>query len=666
VNDMMKKLWIIGLLILNIFIVTTQKISAVTTQSVPYETYTIGPQGRRVLTQTAYEPAGYFNTEYTLNSPEDMYIKDDVVYIADTGNQRILKVDQQGNAIEIITGLNTPTGIHVDDDFNIYVADKGDKAIYKYNELGILINTFLRPDEAIFGTDSPFVPVKIATGPRDVLYVVGEGSTGGLIQLNYAGEFLSFFGTNDTETSWYKNVADFFGVEFAKNIPVSPTNVTLDESGSVFTVSNTTTQQLKKFNISSTIILEETTEQTLVSVVTNSFENIYTLSNEGVITEYDSYGNLIFEFGGLDQGNKILGLFVNPIDFSIDSNNNIYVLDKGTNKIQILEKSEFASMIHQGLIDFKNGIYSIEQWEEVLRMNSVFALANSSIARALYRDMDYRGALAYYLIAYDQGGYSEAFWQIRYDWLQNYLGIMLIMLLAGYIVVKSLKSVDKHYQIYEPVRKLKKQMDRYRIYRELKLSLSMFRHPIDTYYEIKHRQKSSYLTASLIFAGVVIVSIVGVYLTSFVFTRNDVTSFNFLRYTAIILGLIILFIFSNYLISTLNNGEGWFKDIYISTAYALIPYVLFTIPIVLLSNVMTQNEVFIYQALLFIRNGWSLLLIVIMIKEIHGYSLSELIKNILLTIFTMVMISLILFLIYVLFNQMIDYVVGIIREVLLR
>ncbi|QWB96269.1 hypothetical protein KHQ89_02200 [Mycoplasmatota bacterium] len=58
----MKKLWIIGLLILNILLLTTQNISAVTTQSVPYETYTIGPQGRRVLTQTAYEPAGYFNT----------------------------------------------------------------------------------------------------------------------------------------------------------------------------------------------------------------------------------------------------------------------------------------------------------------------------------------------------------------------------------------------------------------------------------------------------------------------------------------------------------------------------------------------------------------------------------------------------------------------------
>ena len=126
---MIKKLWIAALLLISLVFFSTLDISAVTTQSVPYETYTIGPQGRRVLTQTAYEPAGYFNTSYTLNNPEDLYIKDDYVYVADTGNQRILKIDQEGQAFEVITDLNAPTGVHVDEDYNIYVADKGDKVI---------------------------------------------------------------------------------------------------------------------------------------------------------------------------------------------------------------------------------------------------------------------------------------------------------------------------------------------------------------------------------------------------------------------------------------------------------------------------------------------------------------------------------------------------------
>ena len=34
-----------------------------TQQSAPYPTYTIGPNGRFVETQTAYEPAGYFDMD---------------------------------------------------------------------------------------------------------------------------------------------------------------------------------------------------------------------------------------------------------------------------------------------------------------------------------------------------------------------------------------------------------------------------------------------------------------------------------------------------------------------------------------------------------------------------------------------------------------------------
>ncbi len=662
----MKKMLIFICLAAIILIVPNMNVQAVTTSSTPYKTYTIGPKNRRIETQTAYEPAGYFDTAYSLSNPEDMYIKDDYMYIADTGNHRILKVDQNNQSEIIVDGLNTPTGVHVDDSGNIFVADKGDRVVYKYDALGVLIDTFGRPTEPIFGEQSPFVPLKVTVGPRDVMYVVGEGSTGGLIQLSYTGEFLSFFATNDTSMSWYQNVANYFGVEFAKNIPVSPTNVALDDLGSVYTVSHTKPDQLNKYNISSSVILSSTTENSLVSLTINDFENIFSLSSEGIISEYDSYGNLIFSFGGLDEGGRVLGLFVNPVDIAIDSNYHIYILDKGTNQIQILERSEFAAMVHQGLIDFKNGIYNIEQWEEVLRMNSVFALANSSIARALYRQTDYRGALEYYLIAYDRGGYSDAFWQIRYDWLQNYIGTLLIVMIAFIVLNKALKTVDAHYQIYEPIRVVKKRVNQVKIFQELSLLMLIFRHPLDTYYEIKHRHKASYLSANILYVIIVILSIVSIYLTSFIFRTSDIESFNFFRHTALVLGLLILFIFSNYLISTLNDGEGWFKDIYISTAYAFAPYIIMTLPIVLVSNVLTQNELFIYNASLFIRNMWTGLLIVIMIKEIHNYSVSELIKNILLTIFTMVMIALMLFLIYLLTSQMFDYVTGIIREVLLR
>jgi hypothetical protein len=284
-------------------------VQAVTQQSAPYVTYTIGPNGRYVQTQTAYEPAGYFDMDLTLRSPEDMVRVGDQLYIADTGNKRVVRFDMEtGEGQILVTGLNQPTGIHVNEAGELYIADKADRVIYHYDSSMTLIKTYGRPTEPIFGENSPFVPVKVTTGPRGILYVVGEGSTAGLMQLNAEGEFIGFFATNITTFSWLETISNFFGINRAINIPTSPTNVGLDDKGSVFTVSNLDQQQVKKFNIASQTILSMSQGSQPVSIHINDFGNIFTIANNGTITEYDSYGNLIFQFGGLDQGNCPIGL----------------------------------------------------------------------------------------------------------------------------------------------------------------------------------------------------------------------------------------------------------------------------------------------------------------------------------------------------------------------
>ncbi|HKL60827.1 MAG TPA: YIP1 family protein [Acholeplasma sp.] len=663
----MKKLLIVVILAFSFGLCDISfKAATLNQTSAPYETFTIGPNGKKIKTQTAYEPAGILNQGFNLNGPEDMFIKDDIIYIADTGSKRIVKMDLDGHYQVLITGLNEPTGIHVDENNDIYIADRGNKAVYKYSALGVLISTFERPTEPIFGENSPYVPTKIVTGPRGIMYIAGEGSTNGLIQLNYAGDFLGFYGTNDTNKSWYEKLASIFNLDLAKTIPVSPQNLAIDEKGSVFTVSTTKTDKLKKFNIASNVVLSLSNEYQPVSTVINDFNNIYSISAEGIITEYDSYGNMIFQFGGQDQGNRVLGLFVNPVDIALDSQNNIYILDSATGQIQMLQRAEFTTMVHQGLKDFNNGVYSIDLWEEVLRMNAMFALANSAIARAKFRNLDYDQALSYYRIASDRPGYSDSFWQIRYQWMQSYLGIVLILLISLFVLLKVFKFLDKKYLVYNPLRRLKNKLLEVKLLRELTLAFRMFRHPVDTFYEIKRNHKGSYLSASVLYGLFIILNILTAYLTAFIFNYTNIETYSILRQSAVIISVIILFVFSNYLISTLSSGEGFFKDIYITTAYSLTPYIILTLPVIILSHGLTLNEVFIYDALNSVKLIWSLALIIVMMKEVHNYSIKELVKNILLTLFTMVMIVVIVFLVYILANQLYEYVVGIIREVILR
>jgi hypothetical protein len=642
-------------------------VKALTQQSAPYVTYTIGPNGRYVQTQTAYEPAGYFDMDLTLNLPEDMIQFGNDIYVADTGNKRVVKFNMDtGIGTILLEGLSQPTGIHVNDLGELYVADKIDRVIYHYDAEMRLLQTYGRPNQAIFGSDSPFVPVKVTTGPRGILYVVGEGSTAGLMQLNSVGEFIGFFGTNTTTFSWLQTVSNFFGINRAINIPTSPTNVALDEKGSVFTVSNLTNQQVKKFNIASQTILSMSQSDQPVSVHINNFGNIFTLSQNGIITEYDSNGNLIFGFGGLDSGNRISGLYVNPIDMLTDDEQNLWVLDKGTGKIQLLQRSEFASLVHEGLINFKEGIYDLDQWENVLRMNSLFALANASLARGYYRVQAYQEALGYYAIAFDREGFSEAFWQLRYTWLELNLATVLLIVIIGFAALKLWQWSQARLLSVPSVQNFLQKPLMVKMNDDLRLTRHVIGHPLDTYQDIKHLKKSSWLTATMLYLTVLVASVFEIYTTGFIFQTVNLNQFHLLIHAVTLLGGIAIFIFSNYLVATITNGEGFFKDVYVSTAHALIPYIILTPILAIISNGLTYNELIVYQLLDGLRFVWSGALIVLMIKEVHNYDVKALLKNIFLTLFTMVMLVLIGFLMYVLTAQLWNYVESIIQEVILR
>jgi hypothetical protein len=63
---------------------------------------------------------------------------------------------------------------------------------------------------------------------------------------------------------------------------------------------------------------------------------------------------------------------------------------------------------------------------------------------------------------------------------------------------------------------------------------------------------------------------------------------------------------------------------------------------------------------------WTGLMLFIMVKEVHNYSLSETIRNILTTLFTMAMFLLTAYILYVLFNQLYEFILAIVQEIGLR
>ena len=172
-------------------------------------------------------------------------------------------------------------------------------------------------------------------------------------------------------------------------------------------------------------------------------------------------------------------------------------------------------------------------------------------------------------------------------------------------------------------------------------------------------------------AFIVLALVVGIYLLSLVFTGflfTDVVlekTILLKELTKVILP-IVLFIVSNYLISSLMSGEGSFKSIAINTMGSLMPIVVVMPWIILVSNALTLNEGFLYYFPLVVMFMWAGVLLFVVIKETHNFSVKKTIVNFLLTALMMFVLIIAIILLYLVFAQLFGFFVDMFKEVIFR
>ncbi len=668
---MKKGLWIL-LLSIGLLVAVTP-IKAVS----PYTTWTLGPGGFFYPTQDAYTPLDQI--DLPVSGAEDMFLAPNgSLYVADTGSGRIIRLDadfqiaaEYGQEI-----LQSPTGIYVDEDGTLYIADAGTNTIVILDENGALINEFGRPSEPLFGANREFLPRKIAVDARRNLYIVSEGSVNGLIMMNTDGNFIGYFGANSAEMSLKMILQRLFLTDeqleqFIRNESASPSNVTIDQQSLVYTITAGTdrSRSIRKFTVSGRNLFDWV-------VGSNSFRDIHVsddglltaVDSDGMIFEYDLDGTLLFAFGAPDRGDQRLGLLANPTAIE-RVGDDLYVLDKDKNAIVTFHVTDFARRMHDGVRLYMNGFYDEARpyFEQVLTYNGLVLMAYQAIADADYNDSNYSGALQYYRYAEDRRGYSETFWELRNVVLQRYLGTGLGVLFGGWIVLSVFNRLERRRHWLDPLRRQARAARRFRLVDDFAFLFRFIKQPADSFYYIKQKERGSLGFAMLIYAWVLISHILTIYLTGFVFSPFSTPwQIHVEMEVAYIVLPILLWNVANYLIATISDGEGSLRQVIIGTAYSLFPFALLALPIALISNILTLNEVFIYtfssQVMLF----WCGVMLVIMVKEIHNFSISETVRNILATLFTMAMFLLTGYVLYVLFNQLYEFVIAIIQEVGLR
>ena len=668
----MKRLLYLGLLIA-IIALTARAVYA----DAPYTTWTAGPNGRLVMTQEAYSPAAEIGLD--VSEPEDMFITPEgVIYLADTGNGRIVKLN---NDFEVESSygedvLDGPTGLFVDDEGVMYVADAGQNSIVILGPDGAVINQFGRPSEPLFGQSREFLPRKIAVDARENLYVVSEGSVNGIVQMNTEGNFIGYFGANSASMSLSMIMRRLFLTEqqleqFMRNEAASPTNLMIDHQSLVFTITSGTSrsQAIRRFTISGKNIFPDTfgsSDFRDIHVSENGL--VVAVAGDGSIYEYDLNGTLLFAFGALDTEEQRLGTLRSPTAIARHGER-LYVLDRDKNSLVAYDTTAFARKVHDGVQLYSEGFYAEAKphFEEVLDYNGSYVMGYQAIADAAFKERDYSRSLTNYRLAEDRSGYSQAFWELRNSVLQRHLANGLMAVIGFALVARVGGGLDRRYAWADPLR------DRVRRVKSIKLVddfLFMFRfikQPIDSFYYIKKNLRGSLLFAGLIYLAVIVIRILTQYVTGFVFSPYTTSAeINVTNEITITVLLLVLWNAANYLVSTISDGEGRVRDVVIGTAYSLFPYLLIALPMALLSNVLTENEVFLYSFPLSLMWLWIGIMLFIMVREIHNFSFSETVKNVLVTLFMMALFVVTGYILYVLFNQLFEFIMAIAQELSLR
>ncbi len=638
----------------------------------PYTTWAMGPGGRLFRTQDAYRP--YNEIDLPIKNAEDFFVMPDgTIYLADSGNGRILKLQN----FEIVATygqdiLQNPTGVFVDKKGNMYIADAKSNTIVILDPDGNLVTQFGRPSEPLFGLRTEFLPRKIAVDARENLYIISEGSVNGIVQMNTLGNFIGFFGANTATTSIRFILQRMFLSQeqldkFIKNTAASPSNITIDHQAMVYTVTSGSTnrQGIRKFTVSGKNIFPNSYGSTLFRDIHASEEGLVIVVDEkGQLYEYDLHGTLLFVFGAKDKGEQRSGTLLDPT--AIERYQEfIYVLDKGKNAIVIYESTAFARKVHDGVRLYMEGFYNEAKpfFEEVLDFNGSFIMAYQAIADAYYKQRNFTAALENYRYAEDRRGYSQAFWELRNNVIQQYLAPALFGFIGLTIASSVIKRLNRRYQWFTPIQNWLRNLQKYHLIDDFVFMFRFIKQPADSFYYIKKNLRGSLLFAFLIYLWVIVVRLLSLYLTHFVFNRYaspaDVKAEN-----EMIVPILLIFLWNsaNYLVSTISDGEGRVRDVIIGSAYSLFPYALFELPLVLFSNVLSLNEEFVYSFSQSIIWAWTILMLIIMVKEVHNYSFSETLRNIVVTLFTMGLILLTGYILYVLFNQLFDFISAVIQE----
>lgn len=646
--------------------------------------YTFDEYGRR-----APSPQGYVREAVIsclelgcgqLRGPRDLMIdRDGYLYIVDTGNDRVLKASPQYDEIllELTSAggvrLRLPQGLYVDEQGNILVADTGNERLVLYDASGNVLEIFERPESNLLPPGFYYQPIKVVMDRSGFIYVVNQGDFEGLLRLDRQGRFRGFFAPIHVGFDIRRTLTRLLLTREQRDrmkidLPPSHSNITISQDGFIYTTAaQASVGQIMRLNA----VGENTYPENFygepsrtwqwsiphfVDLAVSERGIISALeSNTGNIYQYDEEGHLLMVFGGIGDS----GWFLSPAAIEIDDKNQLYVLDSARADIQVFRPTEFTSLIHEATELYYLGEYekAAEPWEQVLRLNSNFARAHQALGKVAMKREDWVGAMRHYRLANDRDGYGEAYAQYRHEYSVVRFFHATLWVFGGIVVV---------WLVYRIVRALVKRAtpESGLFLRTLRAAVLILKEPSEVFLELK---SGRYLGPGLLMLGCFyLVRVLSIMTTSFHYSSVDPNRTSMLLEAVYLFVPLLTWVVAHYAVSTVTEGKGFIRDFLIGTAFSLSPYILFSVPVALLTNVMAPGERMYYTTMNAAIVIWCVILFLHQIRVINEFSYRKAIGSGLVSIFAILLSWGMLGLVYGVGMEMVRFVREILLEIALR
>lgn len=241
--------------------------------------------------------SGDLGLEVAMKRPQSLFVQGNMLYVVDTGNNRILEIERNGNAFELVriidefkvgaaeepaveetvaaeetavteetavaeenvvaeeaaaaeevvaadlptvTTFNTPNDVAVDKEGNIYVADTNNQRIVMMDKDLNYIMQFTKPSDTTFDQSLSFLPNKLVIDNSGRVFTLATNVNKGVVKFEANGEFTGYVGANKVVYSLVDYVwKTFFMTEEQRAqqesfVPTEYCNIYMDEDSFIY------------------------------------------------------------------------------------------------------------------------------------------------------------------------------------------------------------------------------------------------------------------------------------------------------------------------------------------------------------------------------------------------------------------------------------------------